>query len=156
MKKRGLLKSIARWTAWVLAVLLPAMWVVSLWASAFVSTPGGSKTIQASSILGGGALGFGVTLDGDWPKSFLTVAERPALPRQWLPHVAHSKRAVGVTVPLWMPWLVALGFSVWFYRDHQRQKQRRLLGCCPACGYDRSGLADSAPCPECGAAPTPP
>ena len=27
------------------------------------------------------------------------------------------------------------------------------LGCCQSCGYDRAGIDESAPCPECGAAP---
>ncbi len=29
-------------------------------------------------------------------------------------------------------------------------RRREKLGACPSCGYDRAGLAFSAPCPECG------
>jgi hypothetical protein len=57
-----------------------------------------------------------------------------------------------VYVPLWVP--VAAGFlfaeTCWAVVAIRRRRRRRTDRCI-ACGYDRRGLAQGAPCPECGA-----
>jgi hypothetical protein len=45
---------------------------------------------------------------------------------------------------------LALGFSAW---EHG-QVRRRQRGRCGGCDYDRRGTQPSAPCPECGDAPS--
>ncbi|MBL8762113.1 MAG: hypothetical protein JNL50_12510 [Phycisphaerae bacterium] len=77
---------------------------------------------------------------------------RARLDWRWLPSILSARPAWGVTLPSWLP--LAVGWVAW--RLGRRCGAGNRAGCCPACGYDRSGLADSAPCPECGAAPTPP
>lgn len=156
MKKRSRVKSIARRTVWLLVVLLPLMWIASLWGTCYGSVQLVPNGLQFGALVGEGGLGFGFDSNGWLPKSFIARRDTPTWPREWLPHITTSNSMIGVTVPLWMPSIVAIGASIWFYRDHQREKQSRLLGCCPACGYDRSGLASTAPCPECGAAATQP
>lgn len=48
--------------------------------------------------------------------------------------------------------LCAIGvYSVYTGRGRRR---RLALGNCEKCGYDRSGISESAPCPECGLAPS--
>lgn len=156
MKKCARVKSIARRTVWLLVVLLPLMWIASLWGTCYGSVhvvPGG---LQLAALVGEGELGFGWNSKSWLPASFIARRDAPAWPREWLPHVTTSSSMFGVTVPLWIPWVMVLGLCTLMHREHQREKQRRLRGCCPACGYDRSGLASTAPCPECGAAPTPP
>jgi hypothetical protein len=41
--------------------------------------------------------------------------------------------------------------AAYYWRDFRRW-QLRKAGRCEKCGYDRSGLANDAPCPECGKA----
>lgn len=49
--------------------------------------------------------------------------------------------------PLWVPWgAVASGWAVLAWRDLRRVPP----GHCRGCGYDLSGLASGAACPECG------
>jgi hypothetical protein len=56
-------------------------------------------------------------------------------------------------IPLWIPGaaVLALTFVAWRRDDLARGREGRHL--CPKCHYDRTGLAASAKCPECGAAP---
>ncbi len=156
MKKRSRLKSIARWTAWVLAVLLPALLVFTCWGNALVNMPLGQGPRRFGVGLTWGAIHLSVDGRGTLRSTYLDMRVYPILPGEWWPRYNRLSGNTSVVVPLWMPSIVAIGFSAWFYRDHQREKHRRLLGCCPACGYDRSALAESATCPECGAAHTPP
>ncbi|MCC6969686.1 MAG: hypothetical protein IT434_05635 [Phycisphaerales bacterium] len=160
MKKRGRAKSIARWTAWVLAVLLPAMWVTGLFITVLVRSPKYSGGHFMAFGLGDGCIVLAHTVGPSRASTthpiLETLSARPIrLPRLWLPDIVKSPAGVQIVVPLWLPWLVALGFSAWFYRDHRREKQRCQNGCCPSCGYSRAGLAPDVPCPECGSLPTP-
>lgn len=155
MKKLSRAKSIARWTAWVLAVLLPAMWVTGLFITVLVRSPRYSGGHFMAFGLGEGCLVFGHTVSPSrastaYPIMETLKAQPIRLPRKWLPDIVKSPAGVQMVVPLWLPWLFALGFSVWFCRNHRREEQRRLNGCCPGCGYSRAGLAPDAPCPECG------
>lgn len=160
MKNRRHLKSIVRWTAWVLALLLPVMWVVSLYFAAVARTPRSANGHFMGVGLADGCFAFIYTLapskvDPSFP--LIGPARYAGLsvgnPNVWRPDIDRSPAGVQVMVPLWMPWLVAIAFSVWFYRDHRREEQRRLNGCCPCCGYSRNGLSPNAPCPECGSSP---
>lgn len=160
MKKRSRLKSIARWTAWVLAVLLPLMWVAGLFGSVRVRTPRFSGGHFMWLAIGKGCLALGHTLDpskdgASYPIVETQEAEAIRIPSIRAPDIVRSRMGVQVVVPLWLPWLFAMGISILLFRDHFREKRERRLGCCPACGYSRAGLAPDAPCPECGTLPKP-
>lgn len=58
--------------------------------------------------------------------------------------------AWSVTIPLWAPLGLAAGWCAWVWWP------RRLPHACRACGYSRAGLAQGAPCPECGTRPRAP
>ena len=155
MTMRGRVKSIARWTAWVLAVLLPAMLAFTIWGNALVNMPLGRGPTRIVVSLTWGAIHLGVGDSGIFRPTFWEWRGYPVLPGDWWPRYDRLPGGTSVVVPLWMPSIVAIGASVWFYRDHRREEQRRLNGCCPGCGYARLGLAPDAPCPECGSLPTP-
>lgn len=52
------------------------------------------------------------------------------------------------SLPLWMPIVALGGLGAWLYR----RSRVRDAHACGKCGYDLRGLADDAPCPECGRA----
>lgn len=155
MKKRSRVKLIARWTAWALAVLLPAMWVATTWVTAFVRFPAGDVHSGAGLGLSDGALSFAHASLDDLPTSGFTAQSPPRVPPCWRVTGGSHRSLLYIAVPLWIPWACCFPFAFWFYRDHRREKRRRMTGCCPACGYSRLGLAPGAPCPECGTLPTP-
>ena len=69
---------------------------------------------------------------------------------QWLPSFANRGSAFVLTVPLWIPFLLAAFLLMAFLRwlDH---RLRILPGCCQRCGDDLTGNL-SGVCPECGVA----
>ncbi len=73
----------------------------------------------------------------------------------WVPDWEHRSLISGVLVtvhvPLWMVQVVLAVPTAWLWR---RDRRRARAGLCAACGYDLAGLAPSAPCPECGKAPS--
>ncbi len=154
MKKLARVKSIARWTAWVLAVLLPAMWVTTIWLTVFVRLPGGDSQSGAGLGLSGGAFSVALASLDDLPASGFRAQDPPRVPRRWRVTAGSHRSLIYIAVPLWIPWTCCFPFAFWFYRDHRREKMRRIIGRCRACGYDRSGLPQSAPCPECAAPAT--
>ncbi len=63
----------------------------------------------------------------------------------WSPLVGSGGGST-LRLPLWIPLLGAGVPTVFLIRAARRPNP----GCCPSCGYDRTGAASSA-CPECGA-----
>jgi hypothetical protein len=59
----------------------------------------------------------------------------------------------GPSFPLWLPAALSLGATGGAWRLDTLARRRACAGLCPKCHYDRTGLAASAVCPECGAAP---
>jgi len=55
-------------------------------------------------------------------------------------------------IPLWFPTLLVAIPTALAWRADRRAWRWERIGLCPACGYDRRGLAPAAVCPECGAA----
>ena len=55
-------------------------------------------------------------------------------------------------IPLWPLPLLSLLTTAAAWRADAKYLRRVREGACPACGYDRAGLAAISVCPECGAA----
>ena len=77
----------------------------------------------------------------------------------WIPHASGSFRAIPLAVlPLGFAvnTVVLAGLFAAMVRGPGmlRRWRRRRRGLCARCGYARAGLAEGAPCPECGAAAT--
>jgi hypothetical protein len=73
-------------------------------------------------------------------------------PRQfnWWFRIAWEPDRRFFAIPLWFPFLIVVGLTTAAWRQEILARRRALLGHCPECHYDRTGLAASAPCPECG------
>jgi len=56
-----------------------------------------------------------------------------------------------VIIPLWPFVALSLATTAAAWRMDIIARRKSRLGACPACGYDRTGLAPAAPCPECNA-----
>ncbi len=57
-----------------------------------------------------------------------------------------------LSVPLWPFVIISIFATAAAWRMDTLAQRRKRIGACPACGYDRTGLAANAPCPECNAA----
>ena len=61
-----------------------------------------------------------------------------------------------VRIPLWTPVALALLVTVAAWRLDIVADRRARLNLCPKCHYDRTGLAPTVTCPECGSQPAEP
>jgi hypothetical protein len=75
----------------------------------------------------------------------MPVHEADWCPRAALPCLPICGGLIGDTAFYTGAWWVLLRAPRWV-----RGQQRRRLGRCAKCAYDRRGLSDTAPCPECG------
>jgi len=72
----------------------------------------------------------------------------------WQLHGDWNGRAGCYQIPLWMPFAFTGGVAVAMWRI-ARSSADLSAWRCGVCGYDRSGLAADAKCPECGTVPAP-
>src|SRR5262249_7308476 len=63
------------------------------------------------------------------------------------PLLKRSNGSSQVAIPIWTLSPVLCTAAIYFFR-HRRSRTEAWS--CPKCSYDRSGLVDSLPCPECG------
>ena len=71
----------------------------------------------------------------------------------WSFRRADLGKALFVFIPLWPAVLLSLLATAAAWRADAKYLRRARVGMCPACGYDRAGLAPGAVCPECGNQP---
>lgn len=66
---------------------------------------------------------------------------------------AGAQARARAAIPVWLPAIVVAFFTrrVWRRRFLHLRRECQL---CEACAYPRGGLAQSSPCPECGATPS--
>jgi hypothetical protein len=152
------------WTVTVLAFVVCAVWVASFWVAARRSWGAGVSILLDAGEIGvsQGTLYWltwnsGSALGGFQKGSI--VDYEVAVGYSWGPSVSswwppHGGRWVAANhgagwVPLWPPTAILALLAAWLWRRHFVRRRLLRSGHC-ACGYDRAGLADDAPCPECG------
>jgi len=74
----------------------------------------------------------------------------------WFPNPAVRPRPLGFPfLPVWPGFAIntlfyaAIAWGLWLIPPAIRRRLRRRAGKCVKCGYDRRGLPEGAPCPEC-------
>ena len=135
----------------MLTVLLVAVWIGSNWKSARSR----DYTEHAAGFTSDGMyVGWGIMDFPETPYGFFL--DRPVRLSHTLGSVhvdlAHGYGAVDA--PLWFLAGLSCSVAVVGWRlDVVERRRRSRLDLCPACSYDRAGLAAGAVCPECGCTP---
>ncbi len=164
----------ARWIFSVMAAVLLAMLVWSVWWEAGWQSDGytwGDAQVR----IGRGEIFFELLLYNP-PLSAATagrmyggfVYRRHDRGMYWRPAYSVSRNPGSVQrflfIPIWMPLVLAAGAAGFCWRRHARRRRRERIikaGGCPSCGYDLRGLRAQdeaqgektkprAVCPECG------
>lgn len=154
-------RKVAKWTGTVAVVVLASAWGLSLFGRLAWTR---DDPVWTAIILDGGAAVIvrWDVVDRRYPNVTRPAASRTQ-PKQWtwdprwrgqqvwFPSILFFDTTSGMgfgTVPIWLPLvLFALPTAYLWWADWARARP----GLCPKCRYDRAGLAEAAPCPECGA-----
>ena len=138
-----------KWGGAGLTVLLVVVWIGSGWIQ---FTAGWSPGYQIG--LGRGACGLEVRSYAAPSSPFRTQLKPPrGFELRWIPWLVLDGSYTAYILPLWCPALLSLLATAAAWRADLKYLRRARVGLCPACGYDRAGLAAVSVCPECGAAP---
>ena len=136
-----------KWGGAAITLLLAIMWIGSGWWMWVWTFPSGRivNVIHGSVRVGG----LGKPL-----KSPTLALRREVIAPSFFPWGIRGggdwRASWTVYIPMWMPVSLALFITVVGWRRELRAR-RALRMQCPKCGYDRTGLAATAVCPECGA-----
>lgn len=167
MRPRRRIHKVARWGGLIAAGLVAAIWLGSArWCAGWVTYPAGVQNPAIRLYIERGLLGVGVwnqeRLDtGLWFRRYPSdvVVNLP----DGLVQARHDHRLrwnfkwVAIIrimwIPLWAPFSLLVVLAALAWRPDIVAARRRGRGHCRTCNYDRSGLAPSAPCPECGQVP---
>ena len=142
---------VARWSALMVGVLVPAIWVVSKHWMVSVAAPGGRPMLAIND-------GVIVATNASWGNErWSGLHIEPALDRGWMvpPSVwFHNWSDWFIATPLWRVGAVAVLVAgvAWGLHLVRRRRDRDL---CRVCRYSRTGLDIHTPCPECGVRPKP-
>jgi hypothetical protein len=138
-----------------IAALAAVVWIGSYWITAYVGCNSRSGwrcgSIRAGTIRYVGLTGKGgaQSFTRGWHAEWVWVLEQNRFWLWWpgcMDHPVNWLRSRTLWIPLWPLVAAAAGFA----GIHWRRARRLPPNACPNCGYPRAGLAEQAPCPECG------
>ncbi len=154
MRPHPQIRKVVKWGGAVLAVVLCA--VVSWSRSHAVTWNSSALYPNVRLAVAGGA----VTLANERTGYVGEVLKFwPAYPRGrgvkfgllWMPRWGTSGRDLFVSIPLWIPALLAcMPAALTLHSNFIATRRRERAHLCHGCSYDRTGLTLTAPCPECG------
>jgi len=149
MRPHPRIRKTIKWGGAAVTVLLVVVWIGSAWREL------GWYTARATNVhIAGGQMGF-LYFSGKGSSS-----AQPGLhwepvnwPFKWWFFWVHNAYYTSLMIPCWLPLACVLPPTVVAWRRDTLARCRAKLNLCPKCGYDRTGLAAGAKCPECGAVP---
>lgn len=158
------IREVVKWGGLALTVTLAALWAVSARFEIVATTPlGKAGTVSVYFLTG--ILQFNwnsgrnpfrppSATDIDTGYSAPDIAWNALPPNRnafaWWRMGVHND--LSVTVPGWFPAAATFITTAIAWRLDRIARRRRRDGTCWKCGYERTGLASQAACPECGAA----
>ena len=146
--KRRVRKTV-KWGGAGLSVLLVVVWIGSGWRTHDWTMAGGH-----TGALYRGRLVVNHLNDRVFPGALVRAQSASTLPGfQWWFDWQDWWGGRIVSIPLWPAVLLSLLATAAAWRADAKYLRRVREGACPACGYDRAGLAAGSLCPECGKQP---
>src|SRR5437899_2734321 len=148
LRARRRARRIAAWSALLLSLLVFAALSLSVLWRGSLTQGGAILTLSRASLSlqlqhAGDAIDVSGAVTSEWVRA---AAARPIFLPSWIDSGTHHK----LDLPLWIPGLALLAGAA-ALRRLGRFDPRMLAGHCSGCGYERKGLSQQAPCPECGA-----
>jgi hypothetical protein len=158
MKTHPRIRKTIKWGGAAVTVLLVVVWIGSGWIHyVFVNEPLVFHAVHG---------GVGVQRWSERTIAFMRAAQYRTVPDTLVedfelglwPELAgpDSPFAWQAFLPIWPLILLVSALTCAAWRLDILSRRRAMLNLCPKCRYDRTGLPPQAPCPECGAAPSPP
>ena len=144
MKPHPRIRKTVKWGGAVVSVVLLAAWVGCNWWWVQWKAAGGGVVIVSAGRITVGDVGSGGSFSG-WKVG----TYRGAL--EWWYMSNWTGSVWWIDTPLWIPVVPTLLVTAAAWRMDLALRRRERMGKCAKCGYDRTGLALGAVCPECGA-----
>lgn len=146
------IRKAALWGGAMTTVVLSVAWIISGWWIVLWQDRSWSAGIGAGFVVAGNMSGP----NADFALGWNTVGLPGFVQGGWSFQFDTTPMSRGVAVPLWFPVSVALAVTCVAGKLTLIARRRDRIGSCPKCNYNRAGLAVTAVCPECGAAPSGP
>jgi len=155
VKPRPRIRKTLKWGDVLLTLILAAFWVAS---TRYYYTFRPSASFEAQATLGLIAFVYYPNATPDWIVGWPLFDSYPSkVPTAWAPRFEyHPGRACMVALPAWMLLALVAPLPAFVWRRDALARRRSEKDLCPHCQYDRTGLAPSAVCPECGTHAEPP
>lgn len=160
-RRRHRLERAARWGCTVACAALLIAWPISMRWYLRLSLPPIAEH-QSRITINNGSIYFGtVQVDeaaGMPPESCFQFGDNAKFVRvrRLLPFFGEFLWGWTACIPIWIPLAICTPATIALWRRRQLSNRGfSSSAACHYCGYSRNGLAPGAPCPECGAAPTP-
>lgn len=135
-----------KWSGAAVTVLLVMVWLGSaIW---YVGYEGVGRSIR---LMPGGVVWVSANYAPTVPMSDYWESHAQLLGERWKWWIDYGSavRFSWLFVPLWLPAMTTLMAAAFAWRLDTLARRRARMNLCPKCGYDRSGLARDAKCPEC-------
>jgi hypothetical protein len=146
MKPHPRIRTTTKWGGAAATLLLVGVWLGSGWVHVRWQSPSWGITVSRGRLVLGhtspppeGTLAQPMSDVSTGPFRFSWRYVRYVSPRGW-----------SIFLPLWPAAVASFLPTAWAWRLDTLAHRRARAGACPNCHYDRTGLAPSALCPECG------